>query len=356
MYNKFFNLKNVALMVACFAVSFMFSGCKDKDESTPPLPPFSDTDYSNSNNWISFGGDNSKDVDVFAIYPTVPSGDDVADRPYVRLDCAPMREQATNWLNNQIKGIVSEYANIYAPFYRQVNLAELSSLSSEGFTSHANATPREDIFAAFDYYLKNVNKGRPFILIGHSQGSHLAMEIVTTFLGNENYSEYNKSHIISYVIGVSVTQEGLNKNPNLKFSTSKDDTGVIVSWNSTAPSEIEAEAYKNYGTWNQNALVTNPISWTTDETPMPATENLKSAVEIDGVMYGPVEMKENYAGATVHSSRGVLEITDIDESNYPVKLPNLSKYHGSDILFFYESIQQNVKDRIEAFKNANHAK
>ena len=354
MYNKFFNLKNVALIVACFAASFLFSGCGGNGNTATPLPPLSDTDYSNCSNWLSFGGDNSKDVDIFVIYPTVTFSEDEADMPYVRLESVFMREQAAKWLI-QVDDVISEYANIYAPLYRQLNATMLSDLTNEEFASHTNATPREDAFAAFDYYLKNVNKGtRPFILFGHSQGAQLVMEIATTFLGNANYSEYNKNHIISYVIGVSVTQEGLNKNPNLRFSTSKDDTGVIVSWNSTAPSEIESETYKNFGTWNQNALVTNPISWTTDETPALATENKKSAVEAGETLFSPMAMMEHYAGATVHPSRGVLEVTDVDESMYPALLPNLSKYHGSDILFFYESIQQNIKDRIEAFKNLKY--
>ena len=31
--------------------------------------------------------------------------------------------------------------------------------------------PKADVFAAFDYYIKHYNNGRPFILAGHSQGS-----------------------------------------------------------------------------------------------------------------------------------------------------------------------------------------
>lgn len=40
----------------------------------------SDTDYSDMNNWLSFGGDMSKDVDVFMVYPSVTMRVDEADR------------------------------------------------------------------------------------------------------------------------------------------------------------------------------------------------------------------------------------------------------------------------------------
>lgn len=221
----------------------------------------SDTDYSDMAHWLSFGVDGSYDVDAFLVYPTVTNSTDGEDLPYVTIDCELMLEKATAWLA-QTGDLVSESANIYAPLYRQINAALLPELAREDLSTMARVTPREDVFAAFDYYLREVNKGeRPFILMGHSQGADLVMELATTFLGNAAYYEYNKNHIITYAIGMGVVESEIAKNSNLKFSESKDDAGVIVSWNTIAPSEIANGAYKDFGTWKEGALTTNPLSW-----------------------------------------------------------------------------------------------
>lgn len=316
-----------------------------KSGSSEPLT-LSDTDYSSAENWLSFGGDVKRDVDVFVIYPTVAMSMEDADRPYVRLDSPIMLEAASGWLMAN-EGIVAEYANIYAPLYRQLNVAELGSLNSDTFESYTNSTPREDVFAAFDYYLTNVNKGeRPFILFGHSQGAQLVAELATTFLGNEKYCQNNKNLIIAYVIGTSVTQSQIDKNPNLKLSQSGNDVGVLVSWNTTAPSEIESEAYKGFGTWKKGALVTNPLTWKTDETPA-------SAVPFAGFIPGADGFVsiEGSADAIVDKERGLLMVTSVDETQYISGLPTVSKYHPCDIIFFYNSISQNIKDRIAAFQS-----
>lgn len=304
----------------------------------------SNTDYADENNWLSFGGDGSKDVDVFAIYPTVTQSMEDADRPYVRLDSELMRMAAAGWLM-ETQGVIADDANIYMPLYRQLNGVELDSLTGETFESYTCAMPRDDIFAAFDYYLTNVNKGeRPFILYGHSQGAQLVIQLATTFLGNEKYYQYNENHVISYAIGFSVTEAQIEKNPNLKFSESKDDVGVMVSWNATAPSEIDSEAYKNFGTWKQGALMTNPLTWKTDETTAPAAP-------FEGILPGSdggMPVKGN-ADATVDKERGILAVTTVDESQYMQMSEKVSKYHPCDIMFFQDSIKQNIKDRITSF-------
>lgn len=306
----------------------------------------SSTDYSDMNNWLSYGGDGSKDVDVFVIYPTVTQSIEDADRPYIQLESELMRMAATGWLM-ETEGVILNTANIYAPIYRQLNGVELDNLNNDTFESYTCATPRDDIFAAFDYYLTNINKGeRPFILYGHSQGAQLVIELATTFLGNEKYYLHNKNHIITYAIGCSVTQNRIDKNPNLKFSQSKNDTSVIVSWNTTSPNEAKSETYKNFGTWNQGALVTNPLTWKTDETTAPA-------VSFTGMVPGPegFQLVEGSADATTDKTRGILLVTTVDESQYISSSTKVSKYHTCDVVFFANSISQNIKDRIAAFKS-----
>lgn len=350
--NTFLRLLSVFL---CMILLLGMSACAVGGSATKLNPgpggalTLSDTDYADRHNWLSFGGDADKKVDIFTIYPTVTMSMEDADRPYVRLDSALMHEMAAGWLVDN-EGLFSESANIYAPLYRQLNAIELDSLNSDTFASYTNATPREDIFAAFDYYLTHINKGeRPFILLGHSQGAQLVIELATTFLGNEHYYTYNKNHIITYSIGCSITAEQIVLNPNLQFSQSKNDTGVLVSWNTTAPSEIASGAYTVFGTWKSGALMTNPITWLTNETLAPAADNKASKiVQPDGT----VEMVPAYANAVVDKEHSVLVTTTVEESNYLSMSIKVSKFHPYDIAFYYDSIKQNIKDRIAAFKAA----
>jgi hypothetical protein len=301
--------------------------------------------YFDMKNWLSFGGD--KNADVFFIYPTVTYSDDKLDKPFIQIDNDLMHTLANDFLLN-CRGLFSNVANIYAPFYRHLNGTMLKNFTNSQFASYTNSTPRNDIFSAFNYYLENVNKGeRPFIIFGHSQGGQLAIELATTFLGSEKYIKHNKNHIITYAIGYSVIPEQIAKNPNLQFSQSKNDTGVIVSWNSIAPSEVKSKAYTSFGNLQEGALVTNPISWQTNKKHIKASENYASKVENPDSSY---TMVENYADAQVDKNKGILLVTTVNESNYSSILPVIGKFHRSDINFYYQSIKNNISDRINAFK------
>jgi hypothetical protein len=59
--------------------------------------------------------------------------------------------------------------------------------------------PKTDIIAAFDYYIKNLNDGRPFILAGHSQGSIMILEILASYM-KANPEVYRRM-IAAYAIG-----------------------------------------------------------------------------------------------------------------------------------------------------------
>ena len=93
--------------------------------------------------------------------------------------------------------------------------------------------PLVDVTAAFEYYLQHYNKGRPFILVGHSQGSAVLKFLLSDYM--KSHPDVYKRMIAAYVVGQSITPQYLAQNPHLKFGTGPDDTGVILSWNTEAP-------------------------------------------------------------------------------------------------------------------------
>jgi hypothetical protein len=64
--------------------------------------------------------------------------------------------------------------NLYVPRYRQATIGSYPRNGDDGdlFDLAPFATAYADVFDAFKYYMANYNDGRPFVLLGHSQGTH----------------------------------------------------------------------------------------------------------------------------------------------------------------------------------------
>jgi hypothetical protein len=70
----------------------------------------------------------------------------------------------------------SQYCRVYAPMYRQVTVTALDSGDTE--SPAQLRVPVSDVETAFTTYLKRDNDGRPFVLIGHSQGSFVLEQLI----------------------------------------------------------------------------------------------------------------------------------------------------------------------------------
>lgn len=102
-------------------------------------------------------------VDCFYVYPTISRDSGLNS------DLVPgLEEQATAAVQVARFGSVCK---VYAPIYRQVTLAALPrAFAGEDLTANF-ATAYGDVLAAWKDYVARRNSGRPFVLIGHSQGS-----------------------------------------------------------------------------------------------------------------------------------------------------------------------------------------
>src|SRR3954470_20867343 len=103
-------------------------------------------------------------VDCFYVYPTVsnqptPNATATAD-PEVR-SIATYQAQR-----------FSTRCRVFAPLYREVTAAGVASASQTHDTA-PYTTAFEDVRAAWREYVRKYNRGRGFILIGHSQGSRM---------------------------------------------------------------------------------------------------------------------------------------------------------------------------------------
>lgn len=297
-------------------------------------------DYSDKNNWLQISEDKNNEVDVFYLYPTVWYGEGTNKDFVCPIDFKPMRENATNALISQ-SSLFEEVGNIYAPFYRQADALYILDTNNniKNKEKYFNDIPKKDALAAFDYFIKNYNNNKPFILIGHSQGAMMIKEIlIDYFKTNENLMN---RLVAAYIIGYSVTTNDLEKNPHLKFARSEYDTGVIISYNT------ESSIFNGYNpTLLEGAIAINPITWTLEEDEATKEKSLGSCF-FAGTNYNIVK---NFASAKVDKKRGVIKCDSINADDFYIDgMFEKGNYHVYDIALYYNDLKENARKRVGAF-------
>lgn len=295
-------------------------------------------DYSNPEQWMLLPANPEKNVDVIYIYPTVygttsETEDDIAD-----INDTSMRVMALYSAANQAS-VFEESCNVYAPYYRQLTVDGLLDIMDNSPESLYYLVS-QDLYPMLDYYFDNYNKGKPFILAGHSQGSVWISIILEDYM--KEHPEYLENMVAAYAIGYSITEEYLGRNSHLKFAKGAEDTGVIISYNT--------EGAGNKDQYNcvvkEGAISINPINWKLDDTYASVGENL-------GTLDSAGEIIRGYADARVDVERGVVVCSCVNNSTEMQDA--LSKYFGpesfhlQDYNLYYGNLQQNVSDRIDAF-------
>jgi hypothetical protein len=165
-------------------------------------------------------------VDCFYVYPTVnlaPGGGNKLDLSQSGVEQAVLRTQGARF---------TETCNVYAPLYRQMNLSAYAAPEAE--RKKADDLAYGDVLDAFKQYMANDNKGKPFVLIGHSQGSgHLAHLLQDEFDNDPSM----QSHLVSALLigGFVVVPPGKDVGGTFKhlpLCRSTTQTSCIVAFNS----------------------------------------------------------------------------------------------------------------------------
>ncbi len=351
--------KIIRKMILVILASFLVSGCQNSstelesqtDQTLPEpvnvseIPPvlgdeIIPSDYANEENWIHIP-DTDYEVDVFYLYPT--SWVRKEEEPYYcEIDNESMRKSAPFSYLRQATTFETS-ANVYAPFYRQVDALWIMADSLEGGQKYFEGIPYTDAIAAFEYYLENYNHGKPFILAGHSQGSAVTKGILKYYM--KDHPEVYERMVAAYVIGYSVTEKELQQYPHLKFAEGEEDTGVIVSWNTEAPGTEYNPVLLD------GALSINPITWTRGEEPASKEQNLGSLIA--NMQTGELTEIKELADASINLERGSVICSSVDVDVYAPDGALFPKgvYHLNEYGFYYYNIRENAAKRIEAYWN-----
>ncbi|MDR2708956.1 MAG: DUF3089 domain-containing protein [Elusimicrobiota bacterium] len=346
-------MKKVVSFV-CLFLAFIFfatgiSYAKGKAKHVPFYDgPIERIDYADFHNWLSAPEQATKDVDVFFVYPTSWRAQK-GEFPLSDINNAEMRKYAMYYLKSRASAFEMA-GNIYAPFYRQYDASfVLEALSSTETFATAwkyaeSIPPLLDIVDSFEYYLKHFNKGKPFILVGHSQGSAALMELLTIYM--KKHPKVYKKMVAAYLIGIPMPKEIYELAPHLKPAQKADDVGVIISYNTQSPKVGGVNPFSYSG----NVLI-NPISWTTDEKLAPKSESLGSVVVKDDGSFTKVQ---HLADAQIDHKLGTIICYSVDPEKFSSEKASrayfpLGVLHENDIPLYYYDLQKNAVDRVNAY-------
>ena len=255
-------MKNIRLFASCLVVLATF--CLSCSEKKTTEAVITSVDYSDTTYWYSCG-DTTQAADVFYIYPTV-STISFADNDsswFADISLPEVREEA-NGNQRFNKMLYGEY-NFYAPYYRQM-IFEAYSQPSLVLDSLAQIAAK-DIYNAFQYYMAHYNHGRPFFLMGHSQGSQVLIELLKKGMTKEQ----RKLMVAAYCIGYHVSAEELTAYPEaLQPATDSMMQGLVVFNSVTDTTAIGMVS-------RADVVGINPTTWTMASDTVPAEFHLGMA-------------------------------------------------------------------------------
>jgi len=325
---------NLLFLSSCFTPRKSFENCKvssapdyAKEKYWAALPTKKDSADAVPYGFGLQDGQANAQVDVFFIYPTIyltgrTWNADVNDEKLNNhIDRSTIRHQASTF---------NGCCKIYAPRYRQAILGTFFITNDN--RQKALDLAYQDVKAAFEYYLKYYNNGRPFIIASHSQGTWHAQRLLHEYFDND--SVLRKKLVAAYLIGGWIKK---NEYKNIPASQSATQTGCLIAWNARKWG-MSSDRY-----FGVNLECVNPFTWNTDTTQVSASSNLGS------VPYGFNRIDKGIADAKV-ASNGFLWVHKKRMFGYS----NGKNYHILDYNLFWMNIRENVKQRVDAYFKKNN--
>ena len=276
-------------------------------------------------------------IDVFYVHPTTYL---IGNRWNANLkngkinkltDEKPIKNQAS---------VYNQMCRVYAPRYRQAVLYSYAKRSTKtGNGAKAFDLAYGDVKAAFEFYLKNYNSGRPFILASHSQGTDHAIRLIHDFI--ENDSMLKKKLVAAYIIGRPF-QKGSIK--GMAPADSANQIGCYITWNTVVWGEKTF-----YGLPTNNIECVNPLSWKRD------TVYASSLLNTGGLPQSFDRVDAGLTDAKI-ASNGLLwihrPVTTIKQYPYI----NAKRFHVLDYNLFYMNMRNNIKLRTETYLRISEKK
>lgn len=288
-------------------------------------------------------------VDVFFIHPTgfLTSGSWTSS-----MDPASGTEENTRYMMANQASAFNGCCNIYAPHYREANIFSYF-VGDDAERDRVLGFAYEDVKKAFEYYLEHKNQGRPFIIAGHSQGSHHARRLLKEVIDS---SDLHQKMVAAYMIGsiiIPISPDWFASMQHIAPCETADDLHCVIAWD-TMPTGAPALERP------QPSLCTNPLSWRVDE--VLATADLNAgAMQPAGLLNGAIGRSPDIAAGQSFNALGTpikgLTAAQCKDGTLYVDTPEqagferdaMGTYHQLDYAFFYMNIHNNARLRANQY-------
>jgi len=210
-----------------------------------------------------------------------------------------------------------------APYYHQFTFEALS-LPQPTFDSLYQVVSQE-VCQAFDHYIKYCNQGRPFALVGFSQGGMLVLDLLR-HMTDEQYGQL----VAAYAIGYRLSDEDIC-HPHIRPATGETERGVTISYNSVLSNEAIWPLVSGGA-----AASINPVNWHNDATPATFTyDDQLHTVTLDTTSYQLIIEVDDPSAYRAWNSNPVFQQMHV----HPDCL------HHYDLLFYTDCIHDNILKR-----------
>ena len=258
-------------------------------------------------------------IDCFYVYPTV------SNEKGMNSDLDPAEPKGAARVE------FARFASVcrpFAPLYRQMTIAAVVAYSAGSNVDAAGALAYRDVLAAWRNYIRTRNHGRPFVLVGHSQGSlmlqlliareierdpalarRMKLAIIPGFnvlvpQGKLVGGTFQKTQLCSHpgetgcVIAYSSYREKNEPPPGALFGIADQPGMTIGCVNPALPGSKDWVKLDSY--WNarsSNPVPGGPIQWSSEgspPTPFLRTEGLVSAKCVNDGQRGYLSIHTNH--------------------------------------------------------------
>jgi hypothetical protein len=273
-------------------------------------------------------------VDVFFLHPTMYTNKMLTGKMNADIDDDYLNAKTDYSTILYQASAFNQHARVFAPRYREAHLD--AYLFKDSLTSlKAFNLAYEDVKAAFEYYLKHYNNGRPIIIASHSQGSTHALRLLKEFFENK---PLEKQLVAAYLVGMTLPKEYFS---SLKTCEDPLQSGCFCGWRTLKKGYIPPYL-KNE---KSNSYVINPLTWKSN------TDYASRKSNNGSVLY---KFNKIYKGTTDAQISG--DVLWVKKPKFPWSfLLSTKNYHAGDINLYYVNLRENTEQRIFSYlKNSNN--
>ena len=147
---------------------------------------------------------------------------------------------------------------VYAPRYRQASGRAFTRPDDDG--AHAIAVAFGDVVRAFADFERRAGTSRPFVLVGHSQGSVLGERLLREYILTDEARR--RRLVAAYLLGAPIVEDAA-----VRGCREASEVGCVIAFNARGPAHVPNDA--DFGAAGCPTMTTSPSicgrGWGDDE-------------------------------------------------------------------------------------------